>query len=104
MGCSVAKRGVSKKKNLFIVFESFKGYMLIPWNRGLPEKRTGPQLGMKFPHFMGYEGPPVPILRQIDPVNAPHRTSGRSILILFFHLLPRVNLIILGLDSVVTFG
>jgi hypothetical protein len=31
---------------------------------------------------------PVPILRQGDPVYAPHPTSRRSILILFSHLCP----------------
>jgi hypothetical protein len=54
-------------------------YLLAPWSTVLPEKLTGSQVVKKFHAFYGTRRlftafasvPPVPILRQLDPVHTP---------------------------------
>ena len=69
-------------------------YLLTPWSRVLLEKLTGFQLVKKFPAFLWtrrfitelHSPASVTILRQFNPVHAPHPSSWRSSVILSSHL------------------
>jgi hypothetical protein len=76
-------------------------FLLIPCSTVLLEKLTGSSVSQDIPrilwslkvcHCVTMCPPPVPILSQINPFDAPHPTSWRSMLMLTSHL-------ILGLSS-----